>query len=160
MAIKNVFQQIITYIENICFRSDLMNINLEDKKKEAIKRMKLFGIFPDVIEQFENKGLVSESEPPFGTCFWINNDQSKRIKNFEKKYNALVYFVIHSYTSMGEFENYLYISDYKDDWNLDIEDIKDNRQLVYVFNSNEPELSEFGSIGIELTPTRGLNRIW
>lgn len=131
-----------------------------DKKKEAIKRMKEWGIFPQTIKQFENEGLISESAPPFGACFWIEDEQLDRVREFEKEHDALVYHVIHSYTNIGEMEAYLYVSNYIDEWKYDHEDIKEGQQLCYVYNHDAPDCSEFGTIGIKLTPAAGLVRVW
>ena len=131
-----------------------------DKKKEAIKRMKEWGIFPQTIKQFENEGLISESAPPFGACFWIEDEQLDRVREFEKEHDALVYHVIHSYTNLGEMEAYLYVSNYIDEWKYDHEDIKEGQQLCYVYNHDAPDCSEFGTIGIKLTPAAGLVRVW
>lgn len=131
-----------------------------DKKKEAIKRMKEWGIFPQTIKQFENEGLISESAPPFGACYWIEGEQLERVREFEKEHDALVYHVIHSYTNIGEMEAYLYVSNYIDEWKYDHEDIKEGQQLCYVYNHDAPYCSEFGTIGIKLTPAAGLVRVW
>lgn len=127
----------------------------EEKKTEAIERMKQWGIFPETIKQFEKDDLISESLPPVGACFWLNGEQLQRVRAFEEKHNALVYFVIHSYTNIGELENYLYVSDYSEEWEMDRDDIKAGQQLVYVLNRDMPDCSEFGSIGIRLTPAQG-----
>ena len=137
-----------------------MTISRENKKIEAIARMNKWGIFPATIEQFQEENLISESLPPFGACFWIMNEQLERVRKFEEENNALVYFIIHSYTNIGELENYLYVSDYPEEWEMDREDIKQGQQLCYVVNHDAPECSEFGSIGIELTPAAGLHRTW
>lgn len=36
-----------------------MNVNIEEKKMEAIERMKTLGIFPQTIKQFEQDGYIS-----------------------------------------------------------------------------------------------------
>ena len=131
-----------------------------DKKKEAVKRMKKWGIFPQTIKDFEKEDLVSVSEPPFGACFWVNEDQKKRIKEFEEENDALVYHVIRSFTTFGELENYLYVSNYPEEWEMDNADILENQQLCYVNNLTDPMLSELGTIGIEITPAAGLRRTW
>lgn len=130
------------------------------KKQEAIARMKMWGIFPHTIKQFEKDNLVSESAPPLGACFWLNDEQLARVRQFEKENSALVYHVIHSYTSIGEMESYLFVSDYPEEWEIDREDIKTGQQLVYVYNHDAPDCSEFGSIGIRRTAAAGLQRIW
>ena len=137
-----------------------MTINREEKKTEAINRMKLWGIFSPIIRQFEKEDLVSESAPPFGACFHLNEEQLARVREFETEHNALVYHVIHSYTNIGELENYLYVSNYSEEWEQDRNDIKDGQQLVYVYNKDAPDCSEFGSIGIAITNAAGLRRTW
>lgn len=137
-----------------------MNVTREEKKTEALARMKLWGIYAPIRNQFEKEDLVSESAPPLGACYWLDEAQRKRVAEFEEQNNALVYHVIHSYTSIGEMESYLYVSDYPEEWERDREDIKDGQQLVYVFNHDMPDCSEFGSIGVALTPAAGLRRTW
>lgn len=70
-----------------------MNISKEEKKIEAIARMKLLGIYSPTVEQFEKENLLSESRPPFGACFWVEGEQLERIHKFEKENNALVYLL-------------------------------------------------------------------
>ena len=65
-----------------------MKISRDKKKAEAVWRMKSLGIFPDTIRQFERQDLVSVSEPPLGAFFWANDDDLKRIKDFEVEHNA------------------------------------------------------------------------
>jgi len=137
-----------------------MNVSREEKKAEAIERMKAWGIFGPTIDQFAKSDLISQSLPPVGACFWIEGEQLQRVRDFENEHNALVYFVIHSYTNLGELESYLYVSDYKEEWQYDREDLKEHQQLVYVYNADAPWCSELGSIGIELTPAAGLRRTW
>ena len=84
-----------------------MNVTREEKKTEALARMKLWGIYAPIRKQFEKEDLVSESAPPLGACYWLDETQRKRVAEFEEKNNALVYHVIHSYTSLGEMESYL-----------------------------------------------------
>ena len=138
-----------------------MTVSIEEKKEEAIKRMKKIGIFKPTIKQFEEEGLVSISEPPFGAFYWAEGDDLERIKNFEKENNALVYVVIRSFTNLGTLDSYLFVSDYRDEeWEMDREDLKENRQLAYVYNHSNSYFSEFGSIGFVTTAAAGLRRIW
>jgi hypothetical protein len=138
----------------------IMEISKEEQKKEALKRMKMWNIFPETIRQFGEDDLLSESCPPFGACYWVEGEQLQRVKEFEEKHNALVYFVIHGYTNIGEIENYLYVSASPEEWELDEEYIQDGCQVVYVYNHDMPDCSEFGSIGIERTAAAGLKRTW
>lgn len=83
-----------------------MNISREEKKIEAIERMKRLGIFSETIKQFEQEDLVSISEPPVGAFFWIEGEELEQMRRFEQRYNALVYVIIRSYTTIGKMDSY------------------------------------------------------
>ena len=137
----------------------MANISTEKKREEAVKRMKMIGIFPETIKQFERGEYLSQSEPPFGACFWVEGEQLERVREFEQKYNALVYFIIHSYSNIGETEEYFYVSDYEDEWQMDRDMLDRNLTMAYVYVKDNPLFSEFGSIGYRTTPAAGLERI-
>lgn len=137
-----------------------MHVSIEDKKQEAIARMKALGIFPQTIEQFKDDGYVSISEPPFGAFYWAKGDDLKRIKQFESEHDALIYMVIRSYTNIGKLDSFLFVSDYWEEWKLDRNDIKHQQILAYVYNHDAPDFSEIGAIGVERTPAAGLCRTW
>ena len=88
-----------------------MNITREDKKAEAIERMKLLDIFAETRKQFERDDYVSISEPPVGAFFWAEGEDLQRIREFEENRNVLVYLVIRSYTTFGKMDCYLYRSE-------------------------------------------------
>ena len=62
-----------------------MEVSREKKKIEAVVRMKKWGIYGETIKQFEKEDLVSESRPPVGACFWLDDEQKKRVEQFEKE---------------------------------------------------------------------------
>lgn len=132
----------------------------EEMKAEAIARMRQLHLYPETIRQFERENLISESAPPFGACFWLNDAQRERVRQLESKYNILVYHVIHSFTTIGEMESYLYVSNHPEEWEDDRAGLKEGETVAYVYNCDDPELSEFGYIGIRLTPAAGLERTW
>lgn len=125
-----------------------MNVSIEIKKQEAINRMKALGIFAETIKQFKG-GQVSYSEPPLGANYWLNEEQEKIVKDFEEEHNALVYFVIRSYTEFGKLDALLYVSDYEEEWEMDREDIQDGYAIAYVYNYDIPDFSEIGSIAVQ-----------
>lgn len=134
-------------------------VSTEAKKAEAVARMKLLGIFPQTIKQFE-QGYVSISEPPFGAFYWAEGEDLERIRQFEAEHNALVYVVVRSYTEFGKMDCYLYVSDYDEEWPMDHEGIRDREVVAYVYNHDAPDCSEMGYIGIAPTPAAGLRRTW
>lgn len=137
-----------------------MKVSTEEKKAEAIKRMKALKLYSEVIEQFERDGLVNISEPPFGAHFWLDDENKTRVAYFEKQYNALVFTGIRSFTSIGKMDSFFFVSDYKDEWPRDWEALTEQSALVWVYNHDMPDCSEIGSIGFEPTPAAGLCRIW
>lgn len=137
-----------------------MKISREEKKIEALGRMKRLGVFSETIKQFEQEDLVSISEPPMGAFFWVENEELEEMRQFEQRHNALVYVIIRSYTTIGKMDSYLYVSDYKDEWQRDRDMLNSNEAFAYVINRDMPDCSEFGSIGIRRTIAGGLARTW
>lgn len=124
-----------------------MTMELEKQKREALKRMKILGIHGMAIKEFQHEGKLNLSENN-GGLYWLNEGLQKRVAEFEKKYNSLVYHVIRSYSAIGEMISYLYVSPWDEEWTEDKTDLKGGRALVYVENLSDESLSEFGFIGI------------
>ena len=135
-----------------------MNIGIEEKKAEAVSRMKMLGIYPETIRQFEKEGYISRSEPPFGAYYWVEGEDLKALRKFEQEHDCLVYTVVRSYTSIGMMDSYLFVGDDREDWELDREDLKEGYAFTYTINRDNRELSEFGTIGIDLGYAAGLTR--
>lgn len=136
-----------------------MTISIEEKKAEAIKRMKELRIFPETIRQFEEDGRLSRSEPPWGAFYWLEDADLEAIHKFEEENNTLVYLVIRALDpEIGLMDSYLFVSDYKDEWYMDHELFKSGGAFAYVQNLTYPIYSEFGYIGIERTIAAGLRR--
>ncbi len=136
-----------------------MNISIEQKKAEALQRMKKLGIFEETVKQFEKENLVSVSEPPFGAFFWVEGDELAELQKFEQEYDALVYVVVRAFTALGRMDAYLYVSDDIEEWEDERACIEEMYPFCYVRNADFPDLSEFGCIGIKQTVAAGLQRI-
>ena len=119
-----------------------------EQKQEAIARMKKLDIYVQAITEFEKENLVNKSEHG-GILYWLDENEQEMVKEFEEKYGALVYHIIHNYTSFGELYAFLYVSKNKDEWDYDNDDLNHNICLAYVKNLDEDTYSEFGSIGIK-----------
>ena len=133
-----------------------MGVSKEEMKAEAIKRMKAMKIFSDTIKMFEKDGTILASEPPLGAYYSLTEQEKELIKEFEKKTNALVYTVIRG--GNGPFTNFLFVSKYKDDWDVDWNCLKSGIAYAYVYNHEAPDCSESGSIYIMQSPGGGLLR--
>lgn len=126
-----------------------MKVSMENKKKEAIRRMEVLDIYVETINQFETEDLVSYSEAPLGANFWLNKEQREIVKKFEEEYNALVYFIVRTETEFGTLDSFLYVSDHEDEWEMDNEDLEYGYVVAYVYSYDAPEFSEFGSIQVK-----------
>lgn len=131
-----------------------MNISREIKKEEAIKRMEALGLFAPCVKAFKDRDEVQLTEPTGGLYeFSSNEDLTAKVQEFEKKHNALVYHVIHTPAMIDgeamDMYNFLYVSDYQEEWEMDQNDIKEGYALVYVWNKTIDYFSEFGSIAVK-----------
>lgn len=131
----------------------------EEMKKEALKRMKAFDIYPQIIKDFEEDDKISVSEPPHGAWYWLDDEELKQVREFEQNSGGLVYAVIRSFTEMGTMDSYLFVSKYKEEWE-DERPSTDRIVFSYVNNTTYPYFSEYRSIGYEPTIAKGLVRTW
>lgn len=130
----------------------------ERQKAEAVKRMRKLGIMEQPIKEFEEKGKLNLSENG-GFLYWLNEEEQKMVDDFEKENNSLVYHVIKARFEFGLTYSLLYVSEYVDEWIMDMEDLGDGRSLAYVVNVDAPDCSEFGTIGIRPS-IGGVARTW
>ncbi len=117
----------------------------EEQRKECLTRMKLSGLCREVIEDFQ-KGQLYKTER-LGILYYLNNNEMAVVKDFEEKNNAVVYHILHSNTEFGELLAILYVSQYKEEWEMDRADLQEGIALSFVYNVDCPDYSEFGSIG-------------
>lgn len=130
-----------------------MNVSKEIKKAEAINRMKELGLFAPCIKAFK-RGEVQLSEQTGGLYeFSSDKELTAKVQEFEKENNALVYHVIHTPVMIDgeamDMYNFLYVSDYQEEWGMDNADIKEGYVLAYVWNKTIDYFSEFGSIAVK-----------
>lgn len=130
-----------------------MNVSKEIKKAEAINRMKEFGLFAPCIKAFK-RGEVQLSEQTGGLYeFSSDKELTAKVQEFEKENNALVYHVIHTPVMIDgevmDMYNFLYVSDYQEEYEMDNADIKEGYVLAYVWNKTIDYFSEFGSIAVK-----------
>lgn len=125
----------------------MCKVTRENKKVEAIKRMKVLGLFKPCIKAFDKYDELQLTEPTGGLYEFNDNEElNAKVKEFEAEYDALVYHVIHTYTQFGELFNFLYVSDYEEEWEMDNADIEDGYAMAYVWNKSDDWMSEIGSI--------------
>lgn len=141
-----------------------MNISREEKKAEAIRRLKALHYFEPSIEEFEKNDKIMVNEPPWGAHYFIDDDKAlvEKIKELEEQDNILVYAVIRSFMAIdGEtlnMDSLLFVEDYEEEWAYFDEDIKDRIIMSYTINWDWEDCSEYGSIQFDYTPAAGLRR--
>ncbi len=124
-----------------------MKVPFERKKQEALERMKMLNLFENAIRDFQQDNKVNMSE--CGFLYWLDEEQTKMVSEFETEHNALVYHVIHNYTEFGELLTFFYVSDQEEEWEYDRADLKDGYACAYVKNLDEDAFSEFGSVAFK-----------
>lgn len=128
-----------------------MNITIEEKKLKAIELMTKLDIYKPYIKGFKDENEVCYFERFAG--FWAFQDAElvQKIKEIEQKHNCLVYAVTHEFTEFGECYDLLIVSDYKEEWDYELEKVAPNTYsaFAYVWNKDDEWCSEFGSIGIQ-----------
>ena len=132
-----------------------MNVSIEKKREEAIKRMQMLGIFRETIRQFKDENYVSISEPPHGAFYWAQGEDLKRIKQFEKEHNALVFVVIRSYTNAGKIDSMLFVSDNPEEWWMERTNLMFGMTPAYLHCFDAPNRSGVSIIGIARTAGSG-----
>lgn len=120
----------------------------EKQKAEAIERMKLLELCPQVVSEFKKKELIYKSEF-FGILYWLDEDEKKIVKDFEDKTNSVVYHIVKSCTPLGCMLSIFFVSDDEYEWQLNKECMKNGVQLCYVKNMDINEWSEYGYISFQ-----------
>lgn len=121
---------------------------------EAVKRMGLLNIMPDVIKAFKKDGTIYYSEYQNrlfnAVLYWLTNepDYVAKVKDFEKRNNALVYHCQLSHTNIGDMLTLLYVSNNPKNWELDCKDLRNGYAMAYVYNLDDDMCSEAGSVGV------------
>jgi len=124
-----------------------MKVKIEEQKAEAIERMKLMKLMPEIIEQFEKDNVVHYSET-MGILYWISNkpEWEEHMKRLEEKKNILVYHAELSYLEFGTCLSLFYVNSYREEWAQCKEDLQYGYSCCYVWNIDDEMCSEFGSI--------------
>lgn len=126
-----------------------MNIATKNKKQKAIEIMNKLDIYKPYIKGFEENNQICFFENFGGFWAYQEPELMAKIKEFEEKYNVLVYAVTHEFLEFGECYDFLYIPDYEEEWG-EILYSQSNYYYVsaYVWNKDCEWCSEFGTIGI------------
>lgn len=126
-----------------------MKATREQMKQEALARMKLLNLHPNVVNEFQNEDKLNYSEGTLGILYWATDEMKQIVEDFEKKTGYKVYHLIDNNSEeIGHMLTLLYVSTDMEEWTYDRRDIQDGCPLAYVENLTYPDCSEFGSVGV------------
>lgn len=119
-------------------------IPTQEQVEESKKRIELLGLEPRFNEKLyiSDRYIIRAVEDK-------DTELIKAINEFEKDYNAYVYHVIYTNTDIGQLYTMLYVSENKEEWQNDKEDIKAKQMYAYVWNRTDNYCSEIGLVGVE-----------
>lgn len=107
----------------------------ERMKKEAVRRMQLFGLSANMVSDFINSGKLYRSEtflksiddPEDRICIVspLTQEQLEEVQKFEKENGCVVYHMVLQHSQWGtEWHTYLFVSKYMEEWEMDAEDME------------------------------------
>ena len=114
--------------------------------KEAIKRLNLLKIDSRVVESFVEDNVVLMSDMGDEVICELDDEEKVLISDWEKNTGNVVYHVIKDFSLKGCFYCIFYVSQYEEEWDMDIRYLKQQNPIIYVMNIITEEYSEYGSI--------------
>jgi len=135
-------KHIIDTIENVSSSKQ----DIEMKKLEANKRLRLLNVHQNVVKEFMNEDKLNKSDGKLAILYWLDEDEETMVKEFQENHGVLVYHVIKTYTiDMGIIYDLLYISEDIECWDIEKDDLKHGYALSYTVSA----FSESGIIKIK-----------
>ena len=126
-------------------------------KAEAIKYMNILKLDKRCIKAFE-KGNVWFSSGSLGGLYEADDKLKNMIKDVETEHEITVYHVVENTVYGMHCYSMLCVCKYPEEYEMNVEDLKDGYAFSYVLNVDAPDCSEFGSIVVKPT-FGGLRRI-
>ena len=116
----------------------------EEMIREANWRMRILQLHINARNEFKDEHKINKSDLNQGILFWLDEKEEEMVKKLEKKYNFMVYHIIHSYSNLGETYEILFVNNNnKDEWFAERKDLKNGFAMARVEVINCPENSEF-----------------
>ena len=125
-----------------------MNTTELERKIKAIEIMDKLDIYKPYINGYKQNDEICLFEGYGG--FWLSQypELLKKKNELEEKYHCSIYAVTHEITEIGEFYDFLVVTDYKEEWDTLVceYDRNKNYAFAYVWNVDDDICSEFGDI--------------
>ena len=119
-----------------------------EQRIEAIERMELQKIDPNIIEKFKTSGTIMLAQPNDGGIEELPPKELEYIRSLEAKYGMLAYFVFRYVYAGYLMDSVLYVEREKDEWEWSRHDLDEGYAMTYTINHDVPMFSEFGSVGV------------
>ena len=95
---------------------------MDKKHEEVLKRMRMMGLYKQVLMDFEKDDVLyySERTPLGGILYWVSNEPEwqEKIREIEKEHNILVYHATHEHTMFGEMLDLFYVGNDEEEWEM------------------------------------------
>ena len=131
--------------------SDSSIATVDEMREEAIRRMKEVIDYTDIIDFFEETGLPQVYEPPYGASYSLEDDELENVRTVERNRDVLVWGVIRCNMMYNRQEvtvdSMLYVSQYKNDWEQEREDLLNGLPSVYTVMKEYP-VTDSGCISV------------
>lgn len=148
----------------------------EEMKDEAVRRMRAVKYFNPSIREFSENNRIMVNCPPYGAHYYIDDFdddgtdateryRAERLEALEKirEWGYLPYAAIIQITNIGYLTTILYVSKYKEEWDMEFEAWEDKPYFTtfsYVINHDDLICSEFGDVTVMPTIAGGLKRVY
>lgn len=134
-------------------------------KREAVKRLKYFGVLKNVHEDFKNDDILYYSEKLGrgfeGMLYWLHNNEKwySKVKELEETYNITVYHVVYHKFAGMEILDCLYVGNDTGYWSIEWDYLKNGVVNIYGINLTIDSYSEFGTSEYKQV-NGGLAKVW
>lgn len=112
----------------------------EKMKQEAIGRMVSLNLHPKAINEFKDEEKLNLSLEGF--LYWLDEEQTQRVKKFEEETKCMVYHVIQNQMTIGQMLTFLYVSNVEEEWEMERNDLEVGLPIAYVVNVDHDICSE------------------
>ncbi len=127
-----------------------MNTTKLERKEKALEIMHKLDIYKPYINGFKQSDKVCFYENFAGFWAYQEPELMAKVKEIEEKHNCTVYAITHEITEIGEFYDFLIVTDYKEEWKTIIGKYQNGYYaFAYVWNKDDDYSSEFGDVVIQ-----------
>jgi hypothetical protein len=128
-------------------------MKLSKVAREAMRRLKLLKVHKKVINDYK-KGQINISErfnkDDAVLLYHPTEEEQYIIGKLEDKYAIHIYHIQKTDTNFGMLYTCLYVAlDNENEWEIEAQYLSNGHSLAYVYNDDNPHLSQFGSVVVK-----------